>query len=647
MAAGLRRAAGSPACGTFARPRRPERAGCGPERTTIPESENDKPLQQGWRELWAHGRFALARSWELSPRLVAWLVSLEALLATVPVLFALVAGLVVREAKLVFDGASGRGGVLGVALASVVLLMLVQTLGSIARRYVVSRLTDELRLHLSGEILHHLASLDLAFFEDPDSQDVAERAARQPGVDLVQFLVTGIAALTQAFQVVSLAAVLVYIEPVFTPGVLLAGIPWLWFRWHTAKQSYEIQRAQSTLRRWSAYYSRAITSDAFLPTVRLYQLAPVLLERFTTQLAGMQQVNQRLYRRQALGGGAAALGVTLVALGLVVWVGMRTAAGAVSIQALSTFVVALNRLQASLQGLVEAVATGLERALFVSNLRELFARRPGIRDGTVRPARVSGSIELRDVHFRYPGTAVPVLNGVDMTIEAGQTVALLGPNGCGKTTLTRLIARLYDVDRGSIRLDGHDLRELSLDFLRAQIAYVSQTPVRFEASLGENIAYGDWPRLSGDPDAVRRLAEGAGLAELVAGLPDGTDTLLGRRFGSIDLSGGQWQKLALARALARPSPILILDEPTASMDIQSELEMYRGFQKLAAGRTALLISHRFSTLAMADHIYVMEEGRVVEHGTHDALRARGGVYAAMYELHQRLASRSAPDADGR
>jgi ATP-binding cassette subfamily B protein len=598
--------------------------------------QDPAPRRFSWRDLAGHGQFALRRAWAVSPPLVGGLLLVEALIALSPILFALAAGWVLREASAVFAGEPGHDTALALALAGLVGLMLVETLAAIGRRFVALRLTDEIRVSLSTDILGHLATLDLAFFEDPTSQDVAERAGRQPGSELVQFVGAITKIPTLGFQAASLAAVLVYVEPVVTPLVVIVSVPLLVFRWRMAQLTWSIAREQATVRRWSGYYARALTASAFLPTVKLYGLAPVLLEKYTGFLRRLAEVNRRLYRREALGGAAASILVVLAAVGLVLWVGSRAAAGEVSIQMLGTFVVAVTRIQGSIQGFVDAVAHALEKVLFISDLRELFAQRPGIRGGAQRPASTRGAIELRDVHFGYPGSARQVIRGVSMTLEPGRTVALIGPNGCGKTTLTRLIARLYEVDRGSVLLDGRDIRELSLDHLRRQIAYVSQSPVRFEATVGENIAYGDWDRLADDPEAIRRVGKEARIAEMVEDLEEGYETLLGRRFGTFDLSGGQWQKLGVARALARDAPILILDEPTASMDVQSELDVYRGLRDLAAGRTTLLISHRFSTVAMADHIYVMDEGRIVDHGSHTELLDRCAMYAALYELHHRL-----------
>jgi ATP-binding cassette subfamily B protein len=238
------------------------------------------------------------------------------------------------------------------------------------------------------------------------------------------------------------------------------------------------------------------------------------------------------------------------------------------------------------------------------------------------------------VTFSYPGTENPVLYNVNLHIRAGETIALVGPNGSGKTTLVKLLCRLYELSSGSLKIDGENIQEYSLEFLHRQIAYVDQNNVRFEASVWENIAYGDWRRLINRPDLVRDIARMANIESMVLQMPNGFETLLGRMFGQFDLSGGQWQKLAVARALAKKASIYILDEPTAHLDAQSEFEIFSGLRDLVVNRTTILISHRFTTAQMADRIYVIDDGRVVQHGSHGELMERGGLYRELYNLHR-------------
>ena len=245
--------------------------------------------------------------------------------------------------------------------------------------------------------------------------------------------------------------------------------------------------------------------------------------------------------------------------------------------------------------------------------------------------------------FTYPGSSTPVLSEISFHIKPGEVVALVGKNGAGKTTLVKLIARLYDADHGCVRLDGVDVKEWSIEHLHHCIAFFSQGFARYEATAADNIAYGDWQRLLERPERIQEAAVAAGVHDFILTLPQGYDTMLGRTFGEYDLSGGQWQKLAVARALARDAALLILDEPTAHLDVHAEYDLFCRFRALAQGRTTILVSHRFTTLSMADRILVLDCGRIVESGTHDELLARDGTYATLYNLHSQQMSLNGKD----
>jgi ATP-binding cassette subfamily B protein len=286
------------------------------------------------------------------------------------------------------------------------------------------------------------------------------------------------------------------------------------------------------------------------------------------------------------------------------------------------------------------VSDAVQETLYISNIREFLALQPPAPPPVLAsfPPTSRAAIEVRDLRFTYPGAARPALSGISLHIEAGETVALVGENGAGKTTLVKLLAGLYEPDQGCILFDGVDLRELPRDELQRRIAFVFQGFGCYEAPAADNIAYGDWQRLLSDRDSVRQVARLSGVDELIEALPRGYDTPLGKMFGETDLSAGQWQKIAVARAFARDAALLILDEPTSSMDARAEHALFNQFRSLAKGRTTIIVSHRFSTVRMANRIVVLDNGRLVESGTHAELLARDGNYATLYELHQRSRS---------
>ena len=557
------------------------------------------------------------------------------LIAMVPAGLAVMSGAIVSDVERLLDSEQRSFvAVLPWLVLAAVLLMLIGV-GQVARRYAEDRLGDEMGLQVSREVLEHAASLDLAFFETRENHDTLSRASGYPGRSYLQFVSSIYESITSTIEFFTLLGVMLWIHSGVTLALAVVTVPFLVFRWRMAKVRFLVHRAKTTKRRQAGYFSSLITHREAIPTTKVFGLASLLMERFSTTMRELVDIDRDLYRRVAVGRALVSIGYALVFVVAAGTVTARTLEGALALGSLVTYLASAIRFRGASVNVVNTITDFMQRVLFVRDLHEFMAERPTIVDREAKTLpELRGAIELRGVSFRYPGSSREVVRDLDLAIRAGETVAVVGPNGAGKTTLVKLIARLYEVDRGCVLADGHDVRSLAVRWYHDQIAYVGQVPVRFEATLEENIAFGDWKRLLGRSAEIQELALRLGLGGLLEEAPDGMQTLLGRRFGDHDLSGGQWQLLAIGRALARNAPIVILDEPTSNLDARAEYAMFERFHQATRGRTTILVSHRFSTVQMADRIFVMDEGRIVESGTHADLLARHGVYASLYAAHR-------------
>jgi ATP-binding cassette subfamily B protein len=369
--------------------------------------------------------------------------------------------------------------------------------------------------------------------------------------------------------------------------------------------------------------------------VKIFALNAFLIERYRTLAARFFQANRALsIRRAGWGSVLTALGTLgyYVAYGFIAW---RTVTGEFSIGDLTFLAGSFRRLRNLLETLLSGFSQVAGQALYLDDLYSFFEIEPEIRSPAqprAVPATMQTGIVFENVGFRYPGAERWAVRNLNFTLRAGEVLALVGENGAGKTTLVKLLARLYDPDEGRILLDGHDLRDYDLAELRANIGVIFQDFVRYHFTAAENIAVGRIEARQ-DRERVEAAARSSLASEVIEKLPLGYDQVIGKRFKTgVDLSAGEWQKVAIARAYMRDAQLLILDEPTASLDARSEFEVFQRFKELASAKTAVLISHRFSSVRMADRILVLAGGEIEEVGTHDQLLARRGRYAELFEL---------------
>ena len=509
------------------------------------------------------------------------------------------------------------------------------------------RLTDRLTLQINLRQLAHSDALDLSWFEDPDFQDVLQRARQNTSDHVIAFQNKVLELFTNTLKILGLVAILFAIDPMVVWVIAPIFIPFIAFKWSQSKARYRKEYNRATKRRWTAYFVSMLTGLRAVPEVKLNRLGPLLIEKFRALTVEFQEEDKQLLTRNSVGNFifAIILAVAFYLLfGRVAW---RVLEGSLTVGDVAIFAGAVKTLKDLLTNLANQMSGAMEETLYINNLTDFLKVTPRILPGSRRTlARVDGRIEIQGLDFAYPGSKITVLKDLHLCVEPGEIVALVGKNGAGKTTLAKLIARLYDPVGGQILLDGVDLRELSPEFIHDQISFVFQEPNRYEATVADNIAYGHWQEMQ-DREKVIEVARLANLDRLVRSMPQGYDTMLGRRFGEYDLSGGQWQKIAIARGMARRNTaILILDEPTSNLDAQAEFELFSKIRQLAAGRTTIIISHRFSTVSLASRILVLDQGCIVESGTHQELLAARGQYAKLYDMHEIQMVRPSGEPDG-
>ena len=572
--------------------------------------------------------------WDSSPAVVTWGLILRAIAALSPLALLAVAKLIIDAVVThLTHAASLRSDFWWLVALEFGLACLTSILNRIVD-YCDTLLADKFIRHISVRIMHHASRLDLASYEDPLFHDKLERARVQATDRLGMVQQLG-RLVQQVITTATLAASILLFSPWLLVVLIACVIPAFLGESHFAFLGYAQAFRQTPVKRQIDYLRFLGASKDSAKELKLFGLSKYLTDRFQKLSDDIYVQNVSLAKRRLFASALLSLLTTVGYYGAYAYVILETLQGKMTVGTLTFLTGAIAGASANLQMIFSTFSSIADQSLFLTDLLQFFAVRPTVysKPNALKTSRpIKAGIEFRGVTFSYPGSDRPILRNLNLFLKPDERIALIGENGEGKTTIVKLLTRLYDPTAGQILLDGVDLREYDLDDYASNIAVIFQDFMRYDMTAWENIAVGQIGARENldkvELAAKKSLAEG-----VIQKLPNGYDQMLGRRFETgVDLSGGEWQKVALARAYLRDAQILVLDEPTAALDARSEHEVFERFAELTRGKMALLISHRFSTVKMADRIIVLEKGVIAEQGRHDQLMAHGGRYAEMFEL---------------
>ena len=516
-------------------------------------------------------------------------------------------------------------------------LLLIQYVGQVVLVHINEKLTETSSKNTHLEIIKSAIKLEgLYYFENPEFHDrrsLLERDALFIPMNLLRFI-TDIAGII--VTMLGMVVLLLGLHPLIPLLIILAGIPDVLTQKKAHRVVYEGIKETAHEERLKDYYCSVPINEEHAKEVRIYNLAGYFIARHGESMKRILEIVLPIRRRQIRN---SVLSRLLVSVGTVLpflWTVSKAISGEITPGQLVMFMTAIVVIQQQMSRAAQTFAGHQDVSFIMKELMAWLQMKPDLKvvqqsEEVRRQPQLSPQVRVSDLWFRYPGSETDVLKGIELEIPKGKSLAIVGRNGCGKTTLVKLLCRLYDPQRGSIFYDDVDVRLINLDDLRNSIGIIFQDFIRYDLTIKENITLGK--AVNGALNSMHRAAASSGAEDFIKPFPDGYETLLGHQFpGGVEISGGQWQRLALARAFYRDAGLLILDEPTASLDIATEARIYAHFKTMTEGRTSLLISHRLSTVRIADQIAVIEDGRVVELGDHESLMCLGGIYNEMFVM---------------